>query len=262
MRVLRHAVQQARESNPVLYQTLDDLDLVRLKDDVRRYAFGGETVGEHTADEGAVLHDNQVLPVEIREPKRLARGQRRIRRHAGDKLGAGHREGIQRGGNVRQDDDAEVQFPGFEVFPDGHRAFLVKADGKPGIGFLEIRADAREQIGADHRRNADADVAFGKVFVIVQLAHGVVQDVEGILDAAQENLALGGQQELLLAAVEKPQAETGFQLLDGDGDVRLGDFQLGGGAGQVPQLCGHTKILELPKLHGDLAHFLLTHFLS
>ena len=87
-----------------------------------------------------------------------------------------------------------------------------------------------------------------------------MQNAEGVFHAAQENLSFGSQQELLLAAVEEAEAEVGFQLLDGDGDVRLGNFELGGSAGQVPQLRGHAEVFKLPELERKFVH--IAHTLS
>ena len=42
----------------------------------------------------------------------------------------------------------------------------------------------------------------------------------------EEDFTFGGQEHLLLAAVEETEAEQVLEFFDGDGDVRLRDFKL------------------------------------
>ena len=82
-----------------------------------------------------------------------------------------------------------------------------------------------------------------------------MQNVESRFHAMEEDFAFGGQEHLLLAAVEETEAEQVFEFLDSDGDVWLRDFELCRRARQIAQPGRHAEILKLPQLHGDSFHF-------
>ena len=128
-----------------------------------------------------------------------------------------------------------------------------------GVAALEAREDAREEVGAHHRRHADLDGSLLELLVVVDLQHGVLDVAQRELDSVEEDGALRRQCELFLAAVEELDAELGLELLDGDRDVRLGNTQAFRSAGDISQTAGHLEIFELSEFHSN--RFFLFHFI-
>ena len=166
-------------------------------------------------------------------------GERTGGRHAADDLVLGHGQELQAVRGAGEDDDAEVELVALELLADRHRGLFVHEDVEVGVAALEARKDAREEVGAHHRRHADLDGALLELLVVVDLEHGVLDVAQGELDPVEEDGALRRQRELFLAAVEELDAELGLELLDGDRDIRLGNTQAFRSAGDISQTAGH-----------------------
>ena len=140
---------------------------------------------------------------------------------ARDDLALRHGKRLQARRRVGEDDDAEVQLIAFELFADAHGAFFIEIDVEMRVFLLEAGENLGEEVGADHRRDADLDRAFLQLLVIVDFEHGVLDIAQRKLDAGQKYSALGRQRQLLLTAVKELDAKFRLKLLDRDGDVRL-----------------------------------------
>ena len=89
------------------------------------------------------------------------------------------------------------------------------------VFLLEAGENLGEEVGADHRRDADLDRAFLQLLVVVDFEHGVLDIAQRKLNAGQKYSALGRQRQLLLTAVKELDAKFRLKLLDREGDVRL-----------------------------------------
>ena len=138
-----------------------------------------------------------------------------------DDLALRHGQRLQARRCIGEDDDAKVQLIALELLADAHRAFFVEIDVEMRVFLLEAGENLGEEVGTNHRRDADLDRAFLQLFVIVDFEHGVLDIAQCKLNARQEYSALGRQRQLLLTAVKELDAKFRLKLLDRDGDVRL-----------------------------------------
>ena len=199
--------------------------------------------------EGALLQHDEVVIRDVLQGDRLARSKVTVLGHAADDLTACHRQELQIGRGLGNDDDAEVELITLQLFADGDRTLLVEVDVEMRVAPLKAGEDLGKQICAHHRRDADFDRPLQQLLVVVDLENGILYVAQRHFDALQKDRTFGGQRELLLAAVKELDAELTLEFFDRDGDVRLGDAQAFGGTRDVFQTARHLEVFELSQFH-------------
>lgn len=252
--VVNHQVKEAGYAYAAANQALDGFDLVGFQHDVGADVFRPEFFQQKVAEERAFLQHDEIHILEVFVAERGALGQGVILLHTGDDAAVGNGEAHEAGGHVAHDDDAEVDLVLLQVIPDVHGAFFVEVDVEMGIPLLEVGKDHGEEVGADHGGNADFYSALLELLVVVDLQNGVLNIPEGQLDSGEEDRALRGEGQLLLAAVKKLNAQLAFQLFYGHGNIGLGNPESFGRPRDVFQPGRHLKVFQLSKLHSDSFH--------
>ena len=111
-------------------------------------------------------------------------------RNTGHNLIPGHRQKLQAGRGIRNNDDTKIQLVPFQLFTNGHRAFLIKVNIQMRIEMLEAGENLWEQIGTNHRRNTDFDSSLLQLLVIINLQNSIINTAESQLYAIKKNMSL------------------------------------------------------------------------
>lgn len=130
------------------------------------------------------------------------------------------------------------------------RTFILHhADFHVGVGTLEARQQIGQVIAGHQAGHADDQLARHLVGALLQAALGVIDGGEDQVRLAQELMALVGEGHALGMPVEQVDADFLFQLLDGEGQCRLGNKRGLRGGGDRAGLGHGDKVPDLTQGH-------------
>lgn len=146
---------------------------------------------------------------------------------------------------VGQDQHSHIDLTADQQMLDVRAFILHHADFHIRIGALETGQQVGKVIPGNQAGHADDQLAGNLVGALLQAALGVVDGGKNQVRLAQELMALVGQGHALGVAVEQVDADFLLQLLDGQGQGRLGNERGLRGGGDRARL-GHGD--EMPDL--------------
>ena len=149
-----------------------------------------------------------------------------------------------------QADDAEVEAAVFQFLDLAGGGQFREADFHVGVAAAEVAQDRGQPFVGKLRDEADGEAAGFAARGASGGAGGLVGGAQEAVGVFEEDLAGGGERDVVAVAVEEGRAEFFFELLDLHAERGLGDVQAFGGAAEAEFLGGSDEIAEVAEFHG------------
>ena len=191
------------------------------------------------------LQQQEVLAAQIALRHAVARPQGMMCRQRQREHVVEQRQFLDLGLVERQGQDQQIERACQQLAGEHRSLGLAQAQLQLGKDVVELRQDARQQIGADRRNDADAKRSTQHLGVP---AREIGQILDGPDDGAGPagDLAAGGCQKRAAARpLDQWRAESDLQLLDLHAEGRLGDVAAGR---RLPEVLGFSQGDEVPEL--------------